>query len=167
MLTEDEFLEHFDRMDDESLEHYGKKGMKWGQIKGAASSAAGAVAGAARRQGAAVVKNQKLNSASRQNDKMARDNGIDAARANVSSGSNKAALKGAKVSFKSDKKELGSREAKKILSAVKDKNANDRLLADKMKSGSETVNYLLFGITPRASGSGLGFNMVLDKTRVQ
>lgn len=159
MLSEDEFLEHADAIntmtEDEYLEHFGKKGMKWGQRKAAAG--ASAVGGAVKRQGSAIKKNHELNSASRKNDTAARNASIDTARNNVKSGLNKAAIKDAKNAYKSDKKEIGSREAKKILSSVKHKNLNDRELGDKMKSGRESVNMVLFGRSPKASVSGGGF----------
>lgn len=190
LFTEEEFLEHAAALetmtDSEYLEHYGTKGMKWGQTKagnagarvgekaGAATGravgrAVGTAGGAIRSQVKSAQKNAQLNSASRAADRAARDSSIDASRARVKSGELKTSLAKAKITYKSAKKEIGSREAKKALTAVRESVAKDAENANKLKSGKEATNYVLFGYAPRGTINGglLGLTPVLDKSRLK
>ena len=128
MLTEDEFLEHFDQMDGESLEHYGKKGMKWGQKLAEANLGS-----------AAKARTSTGNDKSRALGRGERNSAIDSARGRVADGSNKANLKEAKVAYKASKNTDGRAAAKTALRAVRDKNADDYHDSRLAKSGKEAV----------------------------
>lgn len=126
MLTEDDFLQHMDDtisgMDEsEFLEHYGKKGMKWGQRLAEASL------------GVAADARSTLNSGGDRN------TAIDAARGRRKSGENKTNLKEAKAVLKASRKTEGEAAAKAALRAVRDKNADDFHDARLAKSGKEAV----------------------------
>lgn len=143
MMTEEEFIAHTgitpDMDADDFLEHFGKKGMKWGQRKAEGSGASGG-----------SPSNRSLNKASRANDRATAksdakkfnkewDDEIDAARSRTKSGENKQALKAAKVQYKADKLVVGSREAKKALNAVREQKSTDAAVAQLSKTGKETV----------------------------
>jgi hypothetical protein len=108
--------------EDVYLEHYGKKGMKWGQ----------------RRQ-----QNRALNKASRKKDVAKIDKEIDIARKRLDSGRARQDYLKAKAQYKTNKAELGSREARKILNKVKAKNYQDYNLSIQAKSGKETTKAVL------------------------
>lgn len=128
------------------LMHHGVKGMKWGVVRN-------------------MQRNHALNKASRQRDRAAikshnakidaaHNKAIDAARARVSSGKTDAALKSAKTKFKSDKKTIGSREARKKLNIAKDKFNNDVAVANMTKTGRETTISILASLGGVAIGTG-------------
>lgn len=107
------------------LEHYGVKGMKWGQRR---------------------AQNRELNRASRTADREKKK--VETAAFNKER--NKAVLKArgradknkldvakAKLEYKSNKATMGSREAKKILNKVKEKRYDDKQLAKVSISGRE------------------------------
>lgn len=107
------------------IEHCGKKGMKWGQ-------------------------NRALNKTSRSTDRAAgkadraksnekRNKDIDRARARFDSGKARSDFKKAKATYKQEKQVVGSREAKKALNKVKDKNIRDYNKSREAKSGKETT----------------------------
>ena len=128
MLTEDEFLAHFDQMDDDSLEHYGKKGMKWGQKLAEANLGV-----------AAKARTSTGNDKSRAAGRGERNSAIDSARGRVADGTNKTNLKDAKVAYKASKHTEGRDAAKTALRAVRDKNADDYHDSRLAKSGGEAV----------------------------
>lgn len=111
---------------EEALEHFGIKGMRWG------------------------VRRDPRNVASRARDRQGRraaraaeNREIDAARARLNSGQIGRDLKDAKTQFKSDKKTIGRREAKKKLYAARLKAQTEFEKAQTIKSGSETAIAIL------------------------
>lgn len=127
---------------EEALEHFGVKGMHWGQ-----------------RKVADIRTNRQRNKASRQKDQAARNAEIDAARNRIASGKNRQDFLDAKARFKTDKKTIGSREARKKFDAVKQKNLDDAEVAARAKSGAETAGRILGtvgGILIKAALSGQG-----------
>jgi len=114
-------------LDESYLEHFGVKGMRWGQRR------------TARQQ------NRALNKASRAKDIASRDSSIDASRQYVKSKQAKADFKIAKQNFKSNKEQLGSREAKKILAIQREFKYSQIQNSRQAKHGSETVKSILLG----------------------
>ena len=115
---------------EEALTHFGVKGMRWG----------------VRRDPRNVASRQRDRAAAKANRKAfteGRDSEIDAARARVASGQTRAALKSAKTQFKTDKKTLGRREAKKKLYAARLKAQTDTEASKMVKSGAETAGVIL------------------------
>lgn len=113
------------------LEHYGVKGMKWGQRR---------------------AQNRALNKASRKADRdakaaadaeftNARNKAVLAARGRADK--NKLAVAKAKIDYKTNKATLGSREAKKILKQVKTKRYDDKVLASVAVDGREQTKKLV------------------------
>lgn len=113
------------------LEHYGKKGMKWGQRHAA-------------------------NKASRAKDRVAYDKSIDKARSRTTGTTRAARLglsdtgskshtefKKAKAQYKVDKQKMGSREARKILNKARTKRITDVNMSQQAKSGKETALVVL------------------------
>lgn len=110
----------------ETLAHYGIKGMQWG------------------------IRRDPRNVASRAADKAsaakarAKQNAdIDAARRRVNSGQTRQDLKTAKRVFKTEKKTLGRREARKNLHSARLKAHTEVEKAQMIKSGGETAAALL------------------------
>lgn len=136
MMTEEEFLQHMADLDDDALEHFGVKGMRWGKRK---APVEGALSRSERRA---------ANKAAYKTDIKKLDSDIDAARARIKSGANRANYKAAKAQYKIDKQTKGSYEARKAFDAVKQKNIDDANLAQLAKSGRETV------VTAIAAGVG-------------
>lgn len=110
----------------EALVHFGVKGMQWGVRRDPRNVASRAADRAARRKF-----DQERNAE------------IDAARTRVRSGVTRSELKDAKRQFKTDKSELGRREARKKLYAARLKAQNDRDTANMIKSGAETAGAIL------------------------
>lgn len=133
MMSEEDFLAHMAETSDsmteeEYLEHYGKKGMKWGQR--AAESQLG---------GFARSRNVRKESGDGKQSKEARSGAIDAARGRVKSGANRQDLKKAKATYKASKRTEGAAAAKAALRAVRDKNADDAHDSRLSKAGGEKV----------------------------
>lgn len=135
MLSEEDFLEHVgyraDMTDEEQadfLEHYGKKGMKWGHRQ---MDYGLGIAGKAR--------TSTGNSKSRADGSAERSAAIDAARKRTFSGENKAAVKDAKIAYKSSKGTAGAAATKVALRAARDKKADDKHDAALAKAGREAV----------------------------
>lgn len=124
---------------EEALEHFGIKGMKWGVRRDPRNVASRAADRSAARK-----------ARSEQNDR------IDVARARVRSGITRRELKDAKKQFKTDKRELGRREARKKLYAARLKAQSDVDTANMIKSGAETTGTIL-GIV-----GGVGLKALLD-----
>lgn len=103
------------------LEHFGVKGMRWGQRK------------------AARQRNRELNKATRAKMNEQRNKEIDRARARFDSGKARRDYLKAKEEFKKNKTELGSLEARRILNKTKEKNMRDFEKAQQTKSGKETT----------------------------
>lgn len=154
MLNEEDFLQHVfsshNMSEDEFLEHYGKKGMKWGVRKAEGSGPS----------------NRELNKASRAKDRADAkatkkkntddwDNEIDSARSRIAGGQGRKDVKAAKQQYKADKQALGSREAKKALNAVKNRVATDEAVAGLAKSGKETRNAVIFAVGASVVAVGL------------
>ena len=119
------------------LEHYGVKGMRWGVRND-------------RRPGG--TSNRQKNKASRAKDKAERkreiaknQKKIDIARGRVASGKTKATYKKVKSEHKANKRELGSREARKILNKAKEKRYNEIEKSKEVRDGKELVRVLLIG----------------------
>lgn len=110
---------------DEFLEHHGVKGMKWGVRRAHAKEM------------------RSLNKASRKKDREENNSKIDAARERIRSGQAKSDYKAAKAQYKADKHVIGSREAKKALNKVKEKNYEDYQKSSELKSGKEKAGYAL------------------------
>ena len=144
------------------LEHFGVKGMKWGQRKAGPRPLAvkldqSRFGRAAQRnvdRSNARARNRQLNKASRKNDraqnkadrqkeaaKQARS--VDNARAKVASGQLKRDWKAAKAQYKKDKIEIGSREARKIRNKVRDKNYETIAKAREDRDTKEFVQRIL------------------------
>lgn len=104
--------------DEDFLEHFGKKGMKWGVRN---------------------PENRALNKASRQKDKADYRAEIDTARDRVKSGAVKQELKDAKAQFQVDKKNLGSREARKILNDKRDSLYEEISTSNQVRDGKEAA----------------------------
>lgn len=113
------------------LEHYGKKGMRWGE-------------------------RHALNKASRAKDRAKLDKQIDRARARTTGTTRSARLgltdsgskshlefKKARAQYKVDKQKMGSREARKILNKAREKRMNDIQTSQFAKSGKETTLVVL------------------------
>jgi hypothetical protein len=111
---------------EEALEHFGIKGMRWGVRRDPRN-----VASRARDRESAAKARGKQNAE------------IDAARLRVNSGKTRQDLKTAKKTFKSDKKTLGRREARKRLNAARIKAHTDVEKAQMVKSGAETAVAIL------------------------
>lgn len=111
---------------DEFFEHFGVPGMKWGQ----------------RKAGLAAT-NKALNKASKAKDAAERRSNIDAARQRINSGVHRQAYKDAKQQYKANKLAMGSREAKKILNGVKEKNLKDFETASQYRDGREKAKVIL------------------------
>lgn len=116
---------------DAYFEHHGVKGMQWGVRR--AEKKAG------RQQ------NRALNKASRQADKAKYRSDIDKARANIESGKSQKKAKAAKEQFHKDKKELGSREARKILAKKRAKLQKEYETASQARDGKEVATAMLVG----------------------
>lgn len=127
MLTEENLGQEVDAF----LEHFGKKGMRWGVRT--------------KRPGAFATSKHKhqLNKASRQKDAAKIDKTIDRARGRVASGKTKAEFKKAKSEHAANKAKLGSREARKILNKARQKKYTDVTNSQAAKSGRETTVALL------------------------
>lgn len=116
---------------EEVLEHHGVKGMRWGVVRQRLAD-----------RGATRAKQKQLNKDSKARDTAARDKQIQAAR-NRYNNTARTNYLNAKAQFHKDKMTLGSREAKKRLAAVKNKNINDYEIAAQAKSGRESTKETL------------------------
>lgn len=101
------------------LAHYGVKGQKWGTRRD-------------RRK-----LNRQKNRESAAKEEADRRNDIDKARAKVSSGQAKQDWKAAKSQYKTDKMNLGSREARKILMQKREKYDETFAKSQEVKTGKE------------------------------
>ncbi len=121
----------------EDLEHFGVPGMRWGV-----------------RRSSTGKTNHQLNKASRAKDKAQtraeiakenaqRDAAIEKARVRLSSGKTQADFKAAKRAHKSNKNELGTREARKKLNAAREKRDVDIHNANLIKSGAEATGHMI------------------------
>lgn len=140
MLTEDDFLAHMDvkaetMTDDEWLEHYGKKGMKWGQKMAEASLGVVAKSRNVRKEG-----NQGKQS------KEERNAAIEKARDNIEDGTNFKNYTDAQKAVRKAKGTDGHAAAKAALNAVKDKNTDDYHDSRLAKSGAETTKAVLITV---------------------
>lgn len=156
MLSEEDFLSHIDATpdmtEDEFLEHFGVKGMRWGQRKAEGSGSGGSDAGGGGRRPKLTADGREkksgkelraLNKESAKRDVAKNDADIDAARTRIASGENRKAYLEAKARYKSDKHVIGRREAAKAYQAVKDKNLEDYNKSQEAKSGRETVGAVI------------------------
>jgi len=159
LLDEGGILMHMNGMmtEGEFLEHYGVKGMKWGQnSKGESLRALDKIARAenklapkreARKQEARpsrstfASKEDFVKAKAEFNKK--RNSDIDAARERINSGQNRADYKQAKAKYKEDRNEIGKVAAKRALTAVKEKNLEDYYKSREAKSGAETVGSIM------------------------
>lgn len=126
-----EYLEHQGATDEEIdafLEHFGVKGMKWGQRK------------------AARQRNRELNKASRAKDKAKYVSSIEKSRANINSGKTDAAFKAVKAGHSQRKKDLGTREARKILAKARNKRDTEYAVAQQAKNGKEATAILIASV---------------------
>lgn len=156
MMTEEEFLQHsmddqkafelahaaWEGSDEDFLEHYGKKGMKWGHRMASAPK---------KTADGRDVKSRKelraLDKASEKRDNATRDKGIDDARERSKwGGQNDKDWKQAKTQFKSDKKVIGRAEASKALQKVKDRIVADNVTSQQYKSGKESTTAALVAL---------------------
>lgn len=140
MLAEGDFLAHMDSKaesmtNDEWLEHYGKRGMKWGQKMAEANL--GVIA---------KSRNVRTEKGDGKQSKEDRNAAIDSARGRVHDGSNKRDLKAAKVEYKASKHTEGKAAAKAALRAVKDKNADDMHDSRLAKSGGEKTAVVILSV---------------------
>ena len=108
------------------LEHYGKKGMKWGQRSAPID-----------RQ-----RNKELNKKSRAKDAKT----IEAARARVKSGQTKADFLNAKAAHAENKRKLGTREARRILYEARDKRYEEVAISRTAKNGKEVAISVATGV---------------------
>lgn len=115
--------------EDVFLEHYGVPGMKWG-----------------RRKAQSISANRALNKASRASDRKKRDAIIDKSRATIESGKWKREHKNANKQYYIDKKNLGSREARKILYSKRRKLNQIYENSQQVKSGKETAKAVALGV---------------------
>lgn len=118
-------------MDEEVLEHYGVKGMKWGTRRASSSDRPSFVA---RRS-----KNRQLNKAARAKDRDKHTRTVDAARKRVDSGKTKADWKAAKRQHKQNKADLGSYEARKALNKAREKRMKDIETSKQYRDGREAL----------------------------
>ena len=117
-------------VDELLLEHYGKKGMHWGQRSSAADRAS----------------NKAKNKASRTKDMAKFKQDVEKARATVKSGEAKRKLKTAKEAHASNKAKLGSREARKILMQERIKYNETVTTSQQAKDGKEVAKVILGGV---------------------
>lgn len=122
-------------LEDLSLQHFGVKGMQWGVVRNFQRNR--------QLNKASRMKDRQANKAAAKREDMARNKAIDAARQRIGSGQARRDLKDAKSQFKTDKKAVGSREARKKLNAVRLRNQDDTDTANLIKSGSERTGAIL------------------------
>ncbi len=115
------------------LEHYGKKGMRWGERRAAASS------------------NRARNKESRKSDRDKHRNKVDKAAEKINSGRSQREYKKAKSQHAQNKANLGSREARKILNTARAKRDADWNTAMQARDGKEAAQIIL-GTTAVAIG---------------
>ena len=123
--------------EEQYLEHYGKKGMRWGTRSASPRSVA--------RQ-----RNKALNKASKAKERKENVRKIEKARASFDSGKADRELRKARQAHSANKTKLGSREARKILREAKQKHYNESTVAMTAKNGKEVTQNLLV-----AGGVGL------------
>jgi hypothetical protein len=134
--------------EEDFLQHYGKKGMKWGTRSTGGSS----------RQ-----RNKNLNKISRAKSKTERLKTVEKARVSVSKGGKSYnQLKRAKQSHSANKAKLGSHEARKILRKAKEKHYNEAVIAQQTKNGKETALLLTAGTVGALAVYGLGRILVSE-----
>lgn len=123
MLTETNIVQEVD----DFLEHFGRKGMKWGVRKS--------------RPGAFATSKHKhqLNKASRKKDFEKHASNVDKARGRLASGKTKRDWKKAKGEHAANKAKLGGREARKILQKARDKKFNDASVSQQARDGKEVA----------------------------
>lgn len=123
---------------DEYLAHHGVKGMKWGERK------------------AARQRNRQLNKESRRKDWDKQEKSVQRARDRVASGKTQQDYKKAKAKYKSNKRELGSREAKKALAKARDKKYKEINKSQEAKNGKEALAgaALILGMTALGALAG-------------
>lgn len=115
-------------LDENLLEHFGVKGMRWG-VRRDTTSAAGKVRDAR--------KAEKLKQ------RYARDDAIDAARARVASGAVRTEYKAARHEYKAQRKVVGRKEARRIMKEKRRALNNEYALSQQLKSGRERTTYIL------------------------
>lgn len=140
LMSEEDFISHMDvkaesMTESEWLEHYGKKGMKWGQKMAENSMGVLAKSRNVRKEG-----NQGKQS------KEERDSAIDKARDNINDGTNFKNFTDAQKKVRSAKGTDGHAAAKAALEAVKDKNTDDYHDSKLAKSGKEKVGVVLLSV---------------------
>lgn len=110
------------------LEHYGVKGMKWGERR---------------------ARNRQLNRESRKKDWAKQERDVERARTRVYTGKTKADYKKAKEKYKSDKLNIGSREAKKLLLKARNKKYSEISKAQEAKNKKEVA--VILGVVGAAT----------------
>lgn len=139
---------------EDALAHFGVKGMKWGVrkdpktgvrpiAKALDSSKFGALSKANVERHNHRKAMRTLNKASKARDNAARVAAIEGARARVSSGQSRKALKEAKAQYKIDKNVIGSREAKKALTKARETYYTDKEVAKLAKDNQELAQQLI------------------------
>lgn len=164
--------------EDVYLEHYGKKGMKWGVRNSSGGSSKGGVVGAFSRNRALnkahreqvkankaieLAKNQKKYAPPKTTKtfdksthegkylaKQYRRQQIDRARARIESGALKADYKEAKTQYKQDKVDKGSKHAKAILKDKKHALRTDAETANQVRDGKELTGHIVKALASTA-----------------